>query len=604
MERLTNADSLMSERYSRRQLLRRAAVLGVSMPVVGSLLLACGDDDDVTEPDTDPVDEPDDDDDGTPEPDDDDDEPEDDDTADAPEGERYGGVLRYGTLGNVDFGSLDMTTTTGTFDLEIGRALNDAYVHMIEGEEFVPGLAESWEISDDALEYTFKLREDIVFHDGTQLDAEAAKYNFDRMTNRETNPGGISYSYLGAGATYGGCDVIDDYTFRLTMTEPNAIFMFRMRRRYVAPQSPTAIEEHGEEYFRNPVGVGPFKLLRWEEDSEVVLEAFEDYNWGPPEIFENTGRPYLDQVVHRIFRDLSTKATALEAGELDLAARLLPEDIIRLQDDPDIEVVIRDQTGQATFLSCNIDRYPTSEVEVREAIAWAIDREALTESIFFGLEVPAYHVFTPDMWSYDASLEDLFGFDPDRSIQVLEDAGWEVGNDGIREREGERLELLYILDELTLPVGQFIQAQLLDVGIGVQLETLAGAGLLEAQLAGQHHITGGMGGWIQEDPDVLRNWIHSSLIGVRQNYTLVNDPELDQLLEDGLKFVGDIRSPEREALYQQAQAMILEPYYVVPLYYRHSFEAHWPYVNVDSIGYDPYGTYHDWNDVWIDESRR
>jgi peptide/nickel transport system substrate-binding protein len=593
-----SGDSILLARLSRRRMLKSAAMLGLSAPVIGTLLAACADDDtDDTAPDTAP--DTDDDDEAAT-----DDEPvdaDDDEPDDTPADDRYGGTLNYGTLGNVDFGSLDMTTTTGTFDLEIGRALNDAYVHLLEDESFAPGLAESWEISDDALIYTFKLREDVIFHDGTELDADAVKFNFDRMTDRETNPGGLSYSYLGAGATYGGCEVIDPYTFELTMTEPNAIFMFRMRRRYLSPQSPTAIEEYGDEYFRNPVSCGPFRLANWEEDSEIALEAFEDYNWGPPELFENTGRPYLDRVVHRVYRDLSTKATSLEAGEIDMAARLLPEDVVRLQDHPDIEVVIREQTGQSTFLSPNVERFPTSEPEVREAIAWAIDRESLSESIFFGLEPPAYHIFTPDMWSFDSSLEDLFGYDPDRSREILEEAGWEPGGDGIYERDGERLELIYILDDLTLPVGQFIQAQLLDVGMDVQLETLAGAGLLESQLAGDHHITGGMGGWIQEDPDVLRNWIHSSLIGVRQNYTRVSDPDLDQLLEDGLKFTGDIRSPEREALYQEAQSMILENYYIVPLYYRRSYEAHWPHVNVDNIGYDPYGTYHDWSDVWLSD---
>jgi peptide/nickel transport system substrate-binding protein len=505
-----------------------------------------------------------------------------------------GGTVTYGTLGNVDYGSLDMTTTTGTYDLEIGTAINDAYIWLAADGTFLPGLAQSWEVTDDALSYTFKLREDVIFHDGTPLNAEAAKFNFDRMTSRDTNPSGLSYSYLGAGASYKECVVVDPFTFQINLNKPNAIFLYRMRRKYISPQSPAAVQQHGAEYFRNPVGCGAFKFVEWVDGDHVTLEANEDYNWGPTGIFKNTSRPHIDRLVHRIFEDLSTKAIALEAGELDFAARLNEEDVDRFQSGDEIGVIIRNQMGQATVLDMNTERAPTNDIAVRQAIGWAIDREGLVESIFFGLLEPATHVFTRDMWSYDESLNSLFGYDPDKAAQILDDAGWVLDGD-VRAKDGQQLKLVWLLSQAAAPVGQFVQADLAKIGIQVELQILAGAGLTDAVLKGDHNINGGIGGWVQEDPDVTRNWLHSSLIDVRQNAVRVRDPELDALLDSGIAFAGDPRAPEREEIYKKIQAEILENAYVIPIYYRRGFEAYQPHLKFEQFGFvdfDPYGSYH------------
>lgn len=510
-----------------------------------------------------------------------------------------GGTLTYGTLGDFGYGSIDMTTTTGTYDLEIGRSLNDPYIWLTPDGKFVPGLAQSWEISTDALAYTFKLRDGLKFHDGTTLDAAAAKANFDRMTSRETNPSGLSYSYLGAGSSYGGCEVVDPLTFKITLKQPNAIFLFRMRRKYVSPQSPAAIEKFGKDYFRNPVGAGPFKFVEWVEGDHVTMEANPDYAWGPKELFDNTGRPYIDKIVYRIFKDLTTKATSLEAGELDYAARLNPEDVVRFKDSKDLKVVLRDQTGQSSLMDLNVEKAPTDDIAVRKAIGWAIDRAALVKTVFFGLFQPATHLFTPNMFSYDKSLNSLFGYDTAQAEKILDDAGWTKSGD-TRSKNGKELKLVWLLSQESQPLAQFVQAELKKVGITVELQTLAGAGLLDAALKGEHNIYS-EGHWIQEDPDVTRNWASSKLIDVRQNYVRARNTDLDALLDKGIAFKGDPHSPDRAKIYQEIQKIIMENYYIVPLYYDKSFEAHRNYVHADNIGFDPYGVYHEWSNVWMDK---
>lgn len=592
-------EQFVDRRISRRHMLRIAGQ-GVAAGLMIGLLSACGGDDDEGSDVSDASDE---------------------DTSAATEagdgstsaGEStesagegvYGGELRYGTLGILTYGSLDMTTTTGTYDLEIGRNLNEPYIWLVpEDFSFVPGLAESWEVSDDALSYTFKLREDVTFHDGTPLDAEAAKFNFDRMTNRETNPNGLSYSYLGAGTSYKETVVVDKYTFQIDLTQPNAIFLYRMRRKYVSPQSPTAIEKYGDEYFRNPVGCGPFRFAEWVEGDRVTFEANEDYKWAPPELFKNTGRPYLDRLTHRIFDDLATKAIALESDELDYAARLNPADIDRFQAADQPEVMIRNQMGQASQMQLNVERFPTSEPEVREALGWSVDREGLVNSVYFGLLEPATHMFTPDMWSYDESLNSLYGYDLDRAAQILDEGGWTLDGD-IRAKDGKELRLIWITSDEGAETAQFVQADLAKIGVGVDIQILAGAGLVEAELRGDHNIAGGDAtGWVQEDPDVVRNWAHSSLIDVRQNTIRVRDPHLDELLERGIAFAGDPRSDERKKIYEEIQREIMENYYVIPLFYRKGLEAYHSRVKFTQpsfTDFDPYGSYHEWVDVWLEQ---
>jgi peptide/nickel transport system substrate-binding protein len=207
------------------------------------------------------------------------------------------------------------------------------------------------------------------------------------------------------------------------------------------------------------------------------------------------------------------------------------------------------------------------------------------------------------MWSYDASLETLMGYDPDKAVQILEADGWMLDGD-VRVKDGQELRLLWLLSQQSAPVGQFVQAELAKIGIAVELQILAGAGLTEAVLKGDHHIAGGTGGWVQEDPDVVRNWLHSSLIDVRQNGVRVRDPELDALLDRGIAFPGDPRDPEREKIYKEIQKIILERAIVVPIYYRRGFEAYRPELKFEQFGFvdfDPYGSYHEWLDVWLDE---
>jgi peptide/nickel transport system substrate-binding protein len=174
----------------------------------------------------------------------------------------------------------------------------------------------------------------------------------------------------------------------------------------------------------------------------------------------------------------------------------------------------------------------------------------------------------------------------------------------VRSKDGQELRLVWLLSQAASPVGQFVQADLAKIGIAVDLQILAGAGLTDAVLRGDHNIAGGTGGWVQEDPDVTRNWLHSSLIDVRQNGVRVRDPELDDLLNRGIAFAGDPRSPEREEIYKQIQSEIMENAYVIPLYYRRGYEVGHPEAKFRQFGFvdfDPYGSYHEWLDVWLEE---
>ncbi len=512
-----------------------------------------------------------------------------------------GGMLRFGAIADLGYGSLDLSTTTGTPDYDDAFSFNDAYIYLLPNGTFVPGLATSWDVSPDGLSYTFKLRQDVKFHDGTAFDAAAAKYNFDRYADKAINPAGYSYRYLGAGVNYKGCNVIDPYTFRLNFSTPNTLFIYRMRRGWFSPQSPTAIQKYGKDYYRNPVSVGPFKFTEWTPGDHITGDAYADYKWGPTQIFGHSDRPYLDRIMYKIFKDNTTKATALESGDLDYASQLNPEDFTRFKSNKNFVANSRDQNGTSVYISCNCERPPSNDIAVRQAISWAIDRAALAKSLYFGLYPPTTGVLTPNMWSYDASLESLMGYDSQKAGQLLDQAGWVRSGNGTRSKQGQDLKLRWIINQAQQPVAQYVQDQLQKIGIAITLQTLAGAGLNDALTRGDHNLSGGTGNSINEDPDILRTTMHSSLIDVSQNTIRVRNPELDSLFEKGISFNGDLHAPEREQMYKRIQQIILQNAYVIPLYDQKTLEAYHTNVHAENIGYDPYGQYHQFNSVWLEK---
>ena len=232
----------------------------------------------------------------------------------------------------------------------------------------VPGLAESWVISDDGMSYTFNLRHDVEFHDGTPFNAAAVKFSLDRIIAPDTQSQ-LAITLIGP---YASTDVVNEYTAKVNFSEPYAPFLGNLSLPYMAMVSPTAVEKWGADYQLHQVGTGPFIFKEYVPNERLVLERNPDYNWAPS-FAQHTGPAYLDRVVFRFLPDSSARIRALEAGDVDVARELPPEQSPRLAQNPDFTLLVGAMPGQTMQFFMNTQREPTNDLKVRQALLYGTD---------------------------------------------------------------------------------------------------------------------------------------------------------------------------------------------------------------------------------------
>jgi len=464
-----------------------------------------------------------------------------------------GGSLTYGLL----FSPSGMDPHIHS-SWDLGAAVSSVYdplVYTGEDGEIKPGLAESWEVSDDQTSYTFKLREGVIFHDGTPFNAEAVKFNFDRIADPETKSQ-FAVVLLGP---YESSEVIDEVTVKVNLSEPFAFFLERLGLPYMAMASPAAIEEWGEDYQLHQVGTGPFIFQEYVPNDHLTLVRNPDYDWPLP-YADHTGPAYLEEIHFTFLPDASTRVPALEAGDVHVARELLPEQAARLAQHPDFTLLSTAMPGQTLQFFMNSEREPTSDLQVRQAILYATDPTISANTIFRGYFPPAYGPLSSNTPSYNPAVEDMYNYNPTRARELLDEAGWiDTDGDGMRDKDGEPLRLEMIvqgwghLQEL----GEIAQGQLLQVGIGVEMQMMSYPAALEAAGTGAYHLTPyGGGGW---DGDVLKAFFHSTAFF---NWSKVEDSELDRVLSEASQ---EMDPEKRTDLYHQAQEMIMEKALILPM---------------------------------------
>jgi peptide/nickel transport system substrate-binding protein len=444
------------------------------------------------------------------------------------------------------------------FDSTIRVTLNicEPLVWEPEPGKFVPGLAESWEISPDVKTYTFKLKQGVKFHDGTPFNAEAVKFTFDRVIDPETKAG-QSHDQLGP---YDHTEIVDDYTVKVVMKQGYAPLLTNLNG-YLGIVSPTAVKKGMAEFARHPVGTGPFMFKEWVPKDHITLVKNPDYNWGSS-FFKHTGPAYLDEVIFKIIPEASVRTGALKSGEIQYTDEVDPLEVEALKKDPNFVVIEKGQPGSGYVLLLNTtSKGPISDPQVRLALEYAIDREGLNKSVFQGLNKVAYSPLMQPTFGYDASTEQVYSFDPEKAKQILDAAGWKEGADGIREKDGQKLSIDFPI--ISRPndkaMAESIQASLRDVGIDFKVTPLERAAYTEQRT--QNKYDAGFMWFSYGDPDVLRTIFHSANVEAfnRAKYQV---PEVDKMLEEA---AATLDTTKRSTLYAQIQQRVLKDTVVVPL---------------------------------------
>jgi peptide/nickel transport system substrate-binding protein len=465
-------------------------------------------------------------------------------------------TLVYGLGFDVD-DTLDPQVTN--YDSTIRITLNICEPLLWESEpgKFQPGLAESWEVSPDATTYTFKLKQNVKFTDGTPFNAEAVKFAFDRVMDPATKAG-QSHDQLGP---YDHTEVVDDHTAKVVLKQGYAPLLSNLNG-YLGICSPTAIQKAGlAEFARHPVGSGPFMFKEWVPKDHITLVKNPDYNWGSS-FFKHTGPAYLDQVIFKIIPEASVRTGTLKSGEIQYADDVDPLEWESLKSDPKFVAIEQGQPGSGwTLLLNTTSTGALSDPAVRQAIEYAIDREGVNQSVFQGLNKVASSPLMKVSFGYDPTTEQLYPFDPEKAKQLLDAAGWVAGSDGIREKNGQKLTIDFpnIARPNDNAMAESIQASLRDVGIDLKANPLERAAYRE--LVNQNKYDASFMWFSYGDPDVLRTIFYSGNADAF-NRAKYNVPEVDKLLSDA---AATTDTAKRAELYAQIQQRVLKDAVVVPL---------------------------------------
>ncbi len=412
-----------------------------------------------------------------------------------------------------------------------------------------PGLAESWDISDDGLLYTFRLRQGVNFHDGAPFNADAVVTWYNSIT--EGAPGSqydatkMVYMQDFITTWIDTVEKVDDATVRMTLPRPYAPLLANLAIPIAGIVSPTAIAQGLDVVAVNPSGTGAFRLAEpsdWTRDSQLVLTANPDY-WG--------GAPKVEQLIIKVVPESSTRLQQVETGELDFAWALTPEDVEQGRENADLQVI--EQPGLNTnCVELNVTKEPFTSKEVRQALNYAVNKEELSDGLYNGNMVPAGGVLPPVDWAFNEALE-AYAYDPDRARELLAAAGYT-----------EEQPLTFTLMAYTIPRGYnpasdrlaaALQEYWADVGVEAEIQTAEWtqyradrrADLFQASLSGWQGDNG--------DPD---NFLYSLLAGASKgagNTSFYDNPEVNRLLEEA-QLTADQEA--RLPLYQQAEQLIVE----------------------------------------------
>lgn len=450
------------------------------------------------------------------------------------------GVLIVGQIAEPK--ALDPAAVTAVNDFRILMNVYDGLVRYKDGTlEVEPALATDWTISEDGTEYTFTLRDGVKFHDGSDFNAEAVKFNFERMLNEDhpyhdTGPFPLSFFFSAVETV----EAVDETTVKFTLNSPYAPFLSNLAYPTGLLVSPAAVEEHGAEFGRNPSGTGAFKFAEWRSNEAVVIEANADY-WD--------GTPELQAVVFRPITDANTRTAEMLAGGIDLMVEVPP---VALSEFQGAEYSVHEQAGpHVWFLILNAKEGPFADKRVRQAANYAINKEALVNDVLEGTAAVAAGPTPPAFaWAYNKTLQP-YAYDPEKAKALLAEAGAEGAELTFYVTEGGS----GMLDPIAM--GTAIQADLQAVGLKVKIETYEWntfLGQVNPGLEGKADMA--EMAWMTNDPDTLpylalRTEAWPDKGGFNSGY--YSNPKVDELLESARAATDQ---GERAKLYQEMQTIV------------------------------------------------
>jgi len=467
---------------------------------------------------------------------------------------KKGGTLRVGFY--IEAATMDPHLSGSKIDRQIYHNVFDPLVTLDNRLGIKPGLAESWTQPDNKT-IVFKLRRGVKFHDGTDFNAEAAKFNFTRM---KTEPKSVRKNEL---ANVDTVDVVDPYTIKLNLKKPDAALLATLTDRAGMMVSPKQVQERGSELERNAkgAGTGPFEFVEWVKDDHLLIKRNDSY-------WNKQGGPYLDRVRYRPIPDDTVKLQSLQAGEIDVMDYVQPRDVAAVKADKN--VVVLDVPSLADFAyQLNHGKPPFNVKALRQAVAYALDLDQIVKGVWLNVGVPANGPIPPTSWAYDKSIAPI-----KRDLAKAKAKLAEGGKPGGFE---------FTMTTNNLPINiqeaEVMQAQLGEAGIKMKVNLVDGATLISNGNAKNFEMISYQ--WSgRPDPDGNVYQFFKTSPGTSLNWSGISNPKLDALLDQTREVSSQA---ERKKLYSEVTKILQDELPMVFIVHPVEPKAFSPKVQ----GYDP-----------------
>jgi peptide/nickel transport system substrate-binding protein len=466
----------------------------------------------------------------------------------------YGGTYREGVAGNPHFIN-PLFSAYSDVDRDLVALIFNGLTCADEHGQIQPDLADTWEISPDNLTYTFHLRQDVRWHDGTPFTADDVVFTIGVLRSPDFQ-GQPQLAELWQMVTV---ERSDRYTVRFTLAEPFAPFLhyttIGLLPAHLLQDVP--IKQLASHPFNlHPIGTGPFKV--GEVTSKHALLLANDDFYG--------GRPYLDKIEFLFYPDYPSVLAAYHRGEIHGVGRVPPEYLDQVLAEDTLQLYSAPLSGYG-LVFLNLERPVFQEREVRQALLWALDRQRIIDQILDGQAVLAHGPVMPFSWAYEAHTVQ-YTYDPAKAKDILDKAGWiDADGDGVREKGDLRLEFALLTndDETRIQIINEITRQWAEIGVRAIPQTAGVAGVVRDFLVPRNYDAI-LYEWQQlpTDPDPYPRWHSTQRLGMGQNFTGYSNEQADLIMEEARRTTDPVR---RAALYRQLQSILAEDVPELPLYH-------------------------------------
>lgn len=476
---------------------------------------------------------------------------------------RSGGTLTVGIQTPPD--SLDPDEAPAAEDYRVMREIFDSLLYLTPKGVLKPWLATSWSMSNGGKTYTFKLRQGVKFQDGTPFNGAAVCYNFDRIVS----PAEASRYAISLLGPYQSCSAPNPTTAVVNFKTAYSPFLVEAASAFMGMVSPTAAKQEGPQQFMlHPVGSGPFSFVSYTLNSQIVLKRNPDYNWAPS-VMKHQGPAYLKGIIFKIVPDDTTRIGSVQSGQL-LSAETVPAQLVAsVKGNSKLTLNTVPVPGAPYQLQINSQHAPWNQLKAREALRDAIDVPTIISSIYFKSYPQAWGPLAPGTVGYDKAVVHSWHYNPKQANKLLNSLGWVKGSNGIREKDGKQLTLLYQEGtpnrDKRQDVATFIAQELSQVGIKVTTSFLTAAAGTASIEAGNYDVAGlslvnGDGSDLWDEYDSA-NQPGNGKFGFDESHT--DSAQLDQWLNEALQSTN---TSQKDALYAKAQKYVDQNVLSIPIY--------------------------------------